>query len=136
MGRVTSKEIERQPVMNALAALQGRIAGMEIVQETGTPGGGFTVKIRGTNSISSGNSPLYILDGVPFDGVMSGISATQSHIFSPTGNISTLNYINPQDIESIEVLKDADATAIYGSRGANGVVLITTKKAKPGKNFS
>jgi TonB-dependent starch-binding outer membrane protein SusC len=133
VGRVTSKELERQPVLNPLAAMQGRVAGMEITQETGIPGGGFTVKIRGTNSISSGNSPLYILDGVPFNGDMNGVSATASTIFGAAGKISTLNYINPQDIESVEVLKDADATAIYGSRGANGVVLITTKKAKAGK---
>src|SRR5690606_18339844 len=88
------------------------------------------------NSIMAGNAPLYIIDGVPYDAQSLG-SISSSGLIIPSGNISPLNAINPATIESIEVLKDADATAIYGSRGANGVVLITTKKGKQGKtNFT
>ncbi|MFD0701941.1 SusC/RagA family TonB-linked outer membrane protein [Myroides pelagicus] len=127
IARVTAKDIEFQPVVNPLQALQGRMAGVSITQYSGTPGGGFEIQIRGKNSLSfDGNEPLYIIDGVPIvsqylNGFLSaGILNTK---------ISPLNSINPNDIESIEILKDADATAIYGSRGANGVILITTKKA-------
>lgn len=134
--RVTADEIEKQPVNNVLGALEGRIPGVEVTPTTGLAGGGYTVRIRGQNSIAAGNEPLYIIDGVPYDmntlsfyGVSLGIL--------PTGNVSPLNTLDPSTIESIEVLKDADATAIYGSRGANGVILITTKKGVYGKtNFS
>lgn len=136
IARVTAKEIEKQPVNNPLEALQGRMAGVDIVQTSGVPGSGFEVKIRGQNSIMAGNNPLYIIDGVPYDSQSLG-SRNSSLTIIPGGNINPLNAINPATIESIEVLKDADATAIYGSRGANGVVLITTKKGKQGKtNFT
>lgn len=132
IARVTAKEIENQPVSNPLAAMQGRMAGVNIVQNTGVPGGGFSVRIRGRNSIrADGSEPLYIVDGVPYPSQSLG-NTTASTIFGGVPQ-SVLNGINPEDIESIEVLKDADATAIYGSRGANGVVLITTKKGKAGK---
>ncbi|WP_417873617.1 SusC/RagA family TonB-linked outer membrane protein [Xanthomarina gelatinilytica] len=131
IARVTAKEIENQPVSNPLAAMQGRMPGVSIVQNTGVPGGGFSVRIRGRNSIrADGSEPLYIVDGVPYPSQSLGnfeVSTVLGDAQSP------LNGINPNDIESIEVLKDADATAIYGSRGANGVVLITTKKGKEGK---
>ncbi|MET3030547.1 SusC/RagA family TonB-linked outer membrane protein [Flavobacterium johnsoniae UW101] len=129
--RITSRDIKRQPVTNVLATMQGRMPGVNIVQNTGMPGSGFTVEIRGINSLrSDGNSPLYIIDGVPYSSQGIGSSYTSANM--PQQN-SPLNSINPLDIASIEVLKDADATAIYGSRGANGVVLITTKKSKAGK---
>ena len=129
--KLHAKDIEKQPVTNVLATMQGRMAGVDIVQDSGSPGGGFTIKIRGQNSLrADGNQPLYIIDGVPYSsetiGVLYATSGTSPSLTSP------LNSINPSDIESIEVLKDADATAIYGSRGANGVVLITTKKGKAG----
>src|SRR5690606_21796448 len=127
IARITAKEIETQPVSHPLAAMQGRMTGVDIVQTSGVPGSGFDVRIRGQNSIMGGNAPLYIVDGVPFDGQTLG-SSNSSVTVIPLGNISPLNAINPASIESIEVLKDADATAIYGSRGSNGVVLITTKK--------
>lgn len=130
ISRVSAEIIGKQPVNNPLQALQGRVSGVEIVQTTGIPGGGFNVRIRGQNSIAQGNDPLYIIDGVPFASA-SLSSNTVNTLISP--NASPLSAINPSDIESIEVLKDADATAIYGSRGANGVVLITTKKGKSGK---
>ncbi|MGB3345421.1 MAG: SusC/RagA family TonB-linked outer membrane protein [Aequorivita sp.] len=132
ISRVTAEEISTQPVNNPLAALQGRMAGVDIVETSGVPGSGFQVRIRGQSSIFAGNEPLYIIDGVPYDSQSLGSSYTSGTII-PGGNISPLNAINPNSIESIEVLKDADATAIYGSRGANGVVLITTKKGKSGK---
>ena len=128
VSKVTAEEIGKQPVSNPLAALQGRVSGLFITQGTGLPGSNFSVLIRGKNSIQNGNSPLYMIDGVPF--LSDADRLTQ--INSINSN-SPFNTINPDDIESIEVLKDADATAIYGSRGANGVILITTKKGKPGK---
>lgn len=135
---VKASDIEKQPINNPLLALQGRIPGMEITQSTGLPGSGIVVQIRGQNSISQGNYPLYIVDGVPYVsynlpnlGEILGSSGGVPGIGSVSGN--PLSYLNPGDIESIEVLKDADATSIYGSRGANGVVLITTKKGKVGK---
>jgi len=131
IARVTSKDIENQPVPNILATMQGRMAGVNIVQETGIAGGGFKINIRGVNSLrEDANNPLYIIDGVPYS--TDAISDLQTST-STIGNGNPLASINPNDIESIEVLKDADATAIYGSRGANGVVLITTKKGKSGK---
>lgn len=123
VGKVNSTEINLQPVSNPLAALQGRVPGLFITQSNGLPGSNFTVLIRGKNSIQQGNSPLFILDGIPFPSE----KMNQSSLIN-AGN--PFNTINPQDIESIEVLKDADATAIYGSRGANGVIIITTKSGK------
>ncbi|WP_294958315.1 SusC/RagA family TonB-linked outer membrane protein [uncultured Flavobacterium sp.] len=131
IARITSKDIETQPVTNVLAAMQGRMAGVSITQTTGMPGGAFDIKIRGQNSIrSDANAPLYIIDGVPYSSDPIGYSQTSTPFPSLT---SPLNSIDPASIESVEVLKDADATSIYGSRGANGVVLITTKKGRKGK---
>lgn len=129
ISRIDAKTIQQQPINNPLQSMQGRIPGVEIVQTNGLPGGSFNVKIRGQNSILNGNDPLYIVDGVQ---VPSTPLSTQTLNLSILPNPSPLSSINPADIESIEVLKDADATAIYGSRGANGVILITTKKGKPG----
>jgi len=115
-----------------MLALQGNAAGVYVKQASGIPGGGSSkIEIRGDNNLMSTSNPLYIIDGVPFN----------SNEENPVGYTSTgvlglpdaLNFINPDDIESMEILKDADATAIYGTRGANGVVLITTKKGKAGK---
>jgi TonB-linked SusC/RagA family outer membrane protein len=129
ISRVTSEEIQKQPVNNPLQALQGRMPGVYVQQSTGVPGGGFNIQIRGRNSLrDEGNDPLYIIDGVPFTSTsLTSVGRTIVGIGNP------LAAINPNDIESIEVLKDADATAVYGSRGANGVVLITTKKGKSGR---
>lgn len=125
ISRITKETISKQPVSNPLAAMIGRMPGVQITQTTGVPGGGFSVQVRGLNSLrSDANKPLYVVDGVPFT---STAISTDSQILP--GGASPLNNINPLDIESIEVLKDADATAIYGSRGSNGVILITTKKA-------
>lgn len=131
IAKISSKDIETQPVTNVLATMQGRMAGVAITQDSGSPGGAFAIRIRGTNSLrADGNQPLYVIDGVPYSSETIGAISTSGT--APTLT-SPLNSINPMDIESIEVLKDADATAIYGSRGANGVVLISTKKGKMGK---
>ena len=112
--------------------LQGRAAGVQVIQNGGSPGSGISVKIRGTNSLRGNNEPLYVIDGVIISSAGEDVSnAGVGNQGQETQN--GLNGINPRDIESIQVLKDASATAIYGSRGANGVVLITTKKGKKGK---
>ena len=133
--KVTAEEIERQPVSNPLAALQGRVPGMVVTQTSGVPGSAFKVEIRGRSSLDlslSRNDPLFIIDGIPFEpGNLPSnrlISAANKPVSISQGGLSPLNSINPGDIESIEILKDADATAIYGSRAANGVGLITTRK--------
>lgn len=133
IARVTAAEIDKQPVSNPLLALQGRMAGVVVQQMSGVPGAGVQLQVRGQNSLrnlmgNNGNYPLIVIDGVQ---VESAPVASGSALLSVSG-IDPLNTLNPANIESIEVLKDADATAIYGSRGANGVILITTKKGKPG----
>ena len=123
---VSAKDIAQAPVSNPLAAIEGRVPGMFITQNTGAPDGSFTVQIRGKNSMQNGTDPLYVIDGVPYASEL----LTNLNVVGKSG--SPFNFLNPSDIESISVLKDADATAIYGSRGASGVVLITTKKGKSG----
>lgn len=128
--KLDAQTIENQPVSNPLQTLQGRLTGVSITQRSGVPGSNFDIQIRGLNSLrEEGNDPLYLINGVPYP--------SQSLSFNGgllnTGGINPLNFINPNDIKSIEILKDADATAIYGSRGANGVVRITTKQGKSGK---
>ncbi|MEZ0608889.1 SusC/RagA family TonB-linked outer membrane protein [Fibrella sp. WM1] len=117
-------EIRKVAVTSLDQSLQGRAAGVQITQNSGAPGGSTTIRIRGGNSIQGDNEPLYVIDGIPFknDGAGSGSS------------FNVLSTLNPNDIESISVLKDASSTAIYGSRGANGVVIITTKRGKAGKS--
>ena len=110
--------------------LQGRIAGVQVNQNDGAPGAGVSIQIRGANSFTTSTEPLYVVDGIPF--VTSGMPETGEDGVLQTSN--PLSAINPADIESIEILKDASATAIYGSRGANGVVLITTKRGTQGKD--
>lgn len=131
---LTSADIEKQPITNVLSALSGRMAGVYVQTANGLPGGNVTIQVRGTGSITAGNNPLYIIDGVPFSATVGTLDANSTlSAGAISGVISPLNSINPSDIASISILKDADATAIYGSRGANGVVLITTKKGKAGK---
>jgi len=117
---VGADDIKKSIVTSVDQALQGRAAGVQVTQNSGSPGGGISVSIRGTNSLN-GNEPLYVIDGVAIDGK------------SSDGKTSALSTINPSDIVSMEVLKDASATAIYGSRASNGVVLITTKRGQKGK---
>jgi TonB-dependent starch-binding outer membrane protein SusC len=130
---VKAADIEKQPVSNPLLALQGRVPGMVITQESGIMGGPVTIRVQGQNSIGKGNDPLIIIDGVPYPSSMAttGVENTIGDNSLPS-RPSPLNFINPSDIESIDILKDADATAIYGSRAANGAILITTKKGQAG----
>lgn len=132
--KITAKEIENQPVTSPLMALQGRVAGLEITPASGAPGAAPKIRIRGTNSLrqgaavgsaGDGNYPLYVIDGVP---VTSAPLTSFAPSFTSQG-FDPLSTIDPANIESIEILKDGDATAIYGSRGANGVILITTKRS-------
>lgn len=112
--------------------IQGKVAGIQVVNNSGQPGGATSVRIRGTSSIRTGNQPLYVLDGVPLDG-RSARPGLAAQSIGTTPDANPLNFINASDIASIDVLKDASATAIYGSRGANGVIMITTKKGQSGK---
>lgn len=112
--------------------LQGRVPGVAITQNSGEPGGGINIRIRGTSSVRSNNNPLFVVDGVPLSGDNTSSDGQNSGIGSSAAK-NPLNFLNPEDIASVDILKDASATAIYGSRGANGVVLITTKRGKAGK---
>ncbi len=128
--RLNGKEIRKQPVDNLLAALEGRMPGLVVTQFNGVPGSSLSVQVRGRNSISHGSGPLIVLDGVPISGNNnSNIPSGSAHCLEGT---SPQSNINTADVDNVEVLKDADATAIYGSRGANGVILITTTVRKTG----
>ena len=130
---VDAKAIVQNPVMSPEQALQGRAAGVRVSQSNGAPGGSVQVQIRGVSSTGSSNQPLYVLDGIPlFDGGGEQ-TAGAANSGSPSSNLgSPIANLNPNDIESMEVLKDASATSIYGARASNGVILITTKRGKAG----
>jgi len=125
---VSSEEIMSRPVKNAVEAMQGKAAGIDITSNE-RPGTVGSITIRGVRSLTASNSPLYVVDGIP---LVSGESQTAVSS-SNSVTFGGIDNLNPNDIESIDILKDASATAIYGSRGANGVVLITTKQGKVGK---
>ncbi|TJY37053.1 SusC/RagA family TonB-linked outer membrane protein [Pontimicrobium aquaticum] len=130
--QVDAEEIELVPVSTVDQVLQGKVAGLVFNGDSGTPGSTTDIRIRGVSSITAGNEPLYVIDGVPMNN--DNVSATSSG-----SSLSALASINSNNIESITVLKDASATAAYGARGANGVIVITTKSGKKGKttfNFS
>jgi len=127
---VSSKDFNKGNYASPDQLIQGKAAGVLVMQNTGQPGGAATVRIRGNSSIRSGNQPLYVIDNVPLSGGSARPGGRGGDFGSDGGN--PLAYINPNDIANIEILKDASATAIYGSRGANGVVLITTKRGKSG----
>jgi len=127
--RITGKQFENLPLQSFDRALQGRAAGVQVTAQSGQPGGAINVRVRGVGSINAGNDPLYIVDGIQL----------KTSAISGQASSNTLASINPNDIETIEVLKDAAAASIYGAAAANGVVLITTKKGKSGSsvvNFS
>ncbi|MDV7394879.1 TonB-dependent receptor plug domain-containing protein, partial [Arthrospira platensis SPKY1] len=121
-------DIEQVPVASLDAALQGRAPGVFVSSPSGTPGAGITVQVRGNTSLSASGQPLFVIDGIPM------IAEDLSGLFSGGQSTNSMADLNPNDIASIEILKDASATAIYGSRGANGVVLITTKRGKKGQS--
>ncbi|RFM35011.1 SusC/RagA family TonB-linked outer membrane protein [Chitinophaga silvisoli] len=127
IGILRASDIAGQPVSDPLMALAGRFAGVTVRQQSGISGAAIVVNIEGSNSLANGNAPLYIVDGVPL--AMSVLNQLQN----AAGDISSMQLPQPENIESIEVLKDADASAIYGARGANGIVLIKTKRPAAGK---
>jgi iron complex outermembrane receptor protein len=127
--RVTSKEFNAGVISSPEQLIQGKSAGVQITSASGEPGAGVNIRVRGSSSVRNGNNPLFVVDGIP----LSGNDVTAG---GPDGGLGTssprnpLNFLNPNDIESMDILKDASATAIYGARGANGVILITTKSGK------
>ena len=127
--KINGSQITNQPISNPILGLEGLVPGLLITQSNGLPGSRFKALIRGQNSIQNGTSPLFVIDGVPFLSDNDALTQLNGMLSN-----SPFNSIDPNDIESIEVLKDADATAIYGSRGANGVILITTKRMKAERN--
>ncbi|WP_165499788.1 SusC/RagA family TonB-linked outer membrane protein [Pedobacter frigidisoli] len=144
ISKVTSEEIASQSVSNPLLALQGRVAGLLVTSNSGIPGSAVNIQIRGQNTIGSSavpvnqiprDNPLFIIDGIPFAPQNASVNRIQgvNDTGIPGNGLSPFNSIDPSNIESIEVLKDADATSIYGARGANGVILITTKQGVAGK---
>ncbi|UZR96419.1 SusC/RagA family TonB-linked outer membrane protein [Chondrinema litorale] len=125
---VGSDDIDQMNLQDPISVLQGRAAGVQVVSNSGAPGGGMSIRVRGNSSLNSGNSPLYVVDGVPIESnSLSSLNGTENFGLNPLADI------NPRDIVSIEVLKDAASTAIYGSRAANGVIMITTKRGEEGK---
>lgn len=125
---VGSEEIAKTALQDPISVLQGRAAGVQVTSNSGAPGGEMTIRVRGNSSLNSGNNPLFVVDGIPIEsGSLSSLNGTENFGLNPLADI------NPGDIESIEILKDAASTAIYGSRAANGVVMITTKRGAEGK---
>ncbi len=127
---VQAKDFNKGTYTSPDQLIQGKAAGVLVINNTGQPGGSTTIRIRGSSSIRSGNQPLFVLDGIPLSGGSARPGAEGGNFGNDGGN--PLNYMNPNDIASIEILKDASATAIYGSRGANGVVIINTKRGTTG----
>jgi len=125
-----SKDFNKGVQTSVDQLISGRSAGVQVTQSSSEPGGGVTIRIRGANSINANNEPLYVIDGLPINNTSVVPSST---VVTETAPRNPLNALNPNDIESVEILKDASATAIYGSRGANGVILITTKQGVKGK---
>ena len=131
---ISERDIKNLPVAGADQALQGKLAGVTVTTNTGQPGGGVSVRVRGVTSVIGGNQPLYVIDGVPIlTGGSSSTSQDQLGGVPGQNQQSVLATLNPSDIASIDVLKDASAQAIYGSLGAYGVVIITTKKGRSGE---
>lgn len=126
---VSAEELENISSADFTRALAGQMPGVQVIQSTGAPGGGVVIRVRGTGSISAGNDPLYVVDGVPVNNANSSLAQGSG----PDQPVNPLSTLNPDDIASLEVLKDASATAIYGSRGSNGVILITTKRGQAGE---
>ena len=126
--QLSSKEFDNVASPSPAQLLRGKVAGVQVTQSSGEPGGGVAIRVRGNTSIRSGNGPLIVIDGVPLDG--GSVSGGGDNLLGASSARNPLNFVNQNDIESISVLKDASSTAIYGSRGANGVIVITTKKGK------
>ena len=135
--QISAKDFDNVAAPSPAQLLRGKVAGVQVTQSSGEPGAGVAIRVRGNSSIRSGNSPLIVIDGVPLDG--GNVSGGGDNLLGSSSSKNPLNFVNQNDIESISVLKDASSTAIYGSRGSNGVIVITTKKGKsnvPQLNYS
>jgi TonB-dependent starch-binding outer membrane protein SusC len=130
VAQIKAEDLKKTPITSLDQGLQGRAAGVQVTQSDGQPGATTSIRIRGGNSVTAGNEPLYVIDGIP----IYNDNAAQSGGATVGASTNALASLNPADIESIEILKDASAKAIYGSRGANGVVLVSTKRGKAGRN--
>ncbi|MBO9620393.1 MAG: TonB-dependent receptor [Niabella sp.] len=130
---INAKVFQDVPAATFDLAIQGRAAGVQVTSSSGEPGAGVSILIRGNNSVNASNQPLYVVDGFPLSPMDEATGNSNNGLAQQGAPSNPLAFINPTDIESVEILKDAAATAIYGSRGANGVVMITTKKGKAGK---
>ncbi|HEX9151916.1 MAG TPA: carboxypeptidase-like regulatory domain-containing protein, partial [Flavobacterium sp.] len=126
--QIGAKDFDNVSSPSPAQLLRGKVAGVQVTQSSGEPGAGVAIRVRGNSSIRSGNGPLVVIDGVPLDG--GNVSGGGDDLLGTSSSRNPLNFVNQNDIESISVLKDASSTAIYGSRGANGVIVITTKKGK------
>lgn len=125
---VSSKDFNGGVIASPEQLIQGKTAGVQITSNSGNPGDGVQIRVRGTTSVRSNNNPLFVVDGIPLSG--GGTASANVGDVGTTSDVNPLNFINPNDIQSVSILKDASATAIYGSRGANGVVIITTKSGR------
>jgi TonB-dependent SusC/RagA subfamily outer membrane receptor len=125
---VSAEEIANTPLAGVDAALQGKMPGVQVIQNGGNPGNGISLRIRGPASINAGNQPLYVVDGVPI------LQENFTQLGLGGQDVTAISSLNPDEVASIDVLKDAAATAIYGSRGSNGVVLITTRRGQAGRS--
>lgn len=134
---LNSEELNNNRPLTIEQALQGKLAGVNVLSNDGAPGGGISIQIRGTNTFSGSGEPLYVVDGVPLNNTNSSATPLEGTVADPNSytknQTNALAFLDPKDVETIQVLKDASATAIYGSRGANGVVIITTKSGKQGR---
>ncbi|HAA12102.1 MAG TPA: SusC/RagA family TonB-linked outer membrane protein [Cytophagales bacterium] len=135
MASLDAKDFNAGVINSPDQLIQGKLAGVQITPSSGQPGGGVNVPIRGASSIRANNNPLYVIDGFPVDGRSIGDAGVDEAGLGGGAASNPLAFLNPDDIQSIDVLKDASATAIYGSRGANGVIMITTKKGESGKGI-
>lgn len=129
---LSKEDFNAGAVVSPSELMQGRIPGLQVTMNGGEPGSGSTIRIRGASSVRANQDPLYVIDGIALDINNATPNGASAAGINASGSKNPLNFLNPEDIESIDVLKDASATAIYGSRGANGVILITTKKGKQG----
>ncbi|QNK61627.1 TonB-dependent receptor [Pedobacter sp. PAMC26386] len=129
---IQADQLKNDVLPTITQAIQGKAGGVQVTQKSGSPGGGLNIRIRGTTSINAGSDPLYVVDGIPVNSTTNFTGGSDFNFGGGTQGINILASINPSDVQSVEILKDAASSSIYGARAANGVVLITTKKGQPG----
>ncbi|PRD45461.1 SusC/RagA family TonB-linked outer membrane protein [Sphingobacterium haloxyli] len=129
---IGADEIENEVLPSIPQAIQGKAGGVQVTQKSGSPGGGLSIRVRGTTSINASSDPLYVVDGIPVNSTTNFTGGSDFNFGGGTQGINVLSSLNPADVQSVEILKDAASSSIYGARAANGVVLITTKKGEPG----